>query len=140
ADDPIGIPHRFRKKEDIEIAAFFAAILAWGQRKTIINKCNQLLLMMDNDPYNFITNHLPDDLKSIQSFKHRTFNGTDTLYLITALRQLYQKHGGMENIFGVSADQPTVEPGIIRFRKEFFSLPHPARTMKHVSTPEKKST
>jgi hypothetical protein len=39
ADDPIQIPHQFTKHQDIEIAGFFAATLAWGQRKTIIAKC-----------------------------------------------------------------------------------------------------
>src|SRR5688572_14486309 len=78
-DDPIGIPHRFRKKEDIEIAGLFAAVLAWGQRKTIINKCNQLMAMMGEEPYNFIVGHSPKELKPFQNFKHRTFNGTDTL-------------------------------------------------------------
>ncbi len=48
ANDPISIPHQYSLKQDIEIAAFFAAILAWGQRKTIINKCKELLARMDN--------------------------------------------------------------------------------------------
>jgi len=39
AHDPISIPHLFSKKQDIEIMGFWAAVLAWGQRKTIINKC-----------------------------------------------------------------------------------------------------
>ena len=28
-NDPISIPHRFTKKQDIEIAGFFAAIFSW---------------------------------------------------------------------------------------------------------------
>ena len=55
--DPISIPHRFSKKQDIEIAGFFAAILAWGQRKTILNKCKELLVCMDNSPHDFMLNH-----------------------------------------------------------------------------------
>ena len=35
AKDPMVIPHRFAKLQDIEIAGFFAAILAWGNRTTI---------------------------------------------------------------------------------------------------------
>ena len=34
--DPIQIPHLFSDKNDIEIAAFFASTIAWGQRVTII--------------------------------------------------------------------------------------------------------
>ena len=140
SDDPISIPHRFRKKHDIEIAAFFASILAWGQRKTIINKCSQLMSMMDNDPYNFIVNHSQADLKPISRFTHRTFNGVDAQYFVAALQNIYKSYGGMEKVFAVDKDELTVEKGIVAFRKEFFSIPHPARTKKHVSTPEKKST
>ena len=81
-NDPIQIPHRFSKLQDIEIAGFFAAILAWGQRKTIISKCNELMKMMNNSPYEFVLNHSSKDLKRLENFKHRTFNPTDLLYLI----------------------------------------------------------
>ena len=82
-NDPICIPHRFSKKQDIEIAAFFAAILAWGQRKTIINKCTDLFDRMDNDPYNFMRLHSDEELKGLLNFKHRTFNDTDLLYFVS---------------------------------------------------------
>src|SRR5690606_38272603 len=56
-NDPISIPHHFSKKQDIEIAALFAAILAWGLRKTIISKCHQLMEWMDYAPHDFIVRH-----------------------------------------------------------------------------------
>ena len=62
-NDPISIPHRFSKKQDIEISGFFASILAWGQRKTIINKCLELFQLMDNAPHDFTLNHQESDLK-----------------------------------------------------------------------------
>src|ERR1700747_3188125 len=46
--DPISIPHQFTKKEDMEIAGFLAATIAWGQRVTIINNANKLMKLMDN--------------------------------------------------------------------------------------------
>ncbi len=61
-NDPISIPHRFGKKQDIEISGFFASILAWGQRKTIINKCLELFGLMDNSPHDFLLNHGENDL------------------------------------------------------------------------------
>jgi len=78
ANDPICIPHLFSKKQDIEIMAFWSSMLAWGQRVTIINKCKELINLMDNSPYNFILNHQEKDLKRFLNFKHRTFNATDT--------------------------------------------------------------
>lgn len=98
-NDPICIPHQFTKKQDIEIAAFFAAILAWGQRKTIINKCNELFARMDNDPHNFMLHHDDGDLKRLLGFKHRTFNDTDLLYFVSFFHQHYQTFESLEAAF-----------------------------------------
>lgn len=98
-NDPICIPHQFSKKQDIEIAAFFAAILAWGQRKTIINKCNELFARMDNEPYEFMMHHGDADLKRLLGFKHRTFNDTDLLYFIAFFNSHYQQFDSLEAAF-----------------------------------------
>ena len=45
--DPVSIPHLFSKKQDIEIAGFFAAIFSWGNRTTIIQKTKELMRRMD---------------------------------------------------------------------------------------------
>lgn len=140
-NDPIGIPHAFRKKQDIEIAGLFAATLAWGQRVTIIRKCKELLAMMDNDPHTFVLHHSENDLKPLQHFKHRTFNGTDTLYFVSTLKWFYQNHSSLEEAFPVSPQDETIEKGLIHFHEVFFSQEYfPARTKKHVPTPARKST
>jgi len=98
-NDPICIPHQYKTKQDIEIAAFFAAILAWGQRKTIINKCNELFLRMDNQPYEFMLNHSDHDLKGLLGFKHRTFNDTDLLYFVSFFKHHYLQSDTLETAF-----------------------------------------
>src|ERR1041384_6343360 len=95
-NDPVSIPHLFTKKQDIEIAGFFAAIFAWGNRTIIINKSRALMALMDNAPYDFILNHDMKDLKRLGAFKHRTFNDTDILYFIEFLRMHYTHHGSLE--------------------------------------------
>src|SRR5690606_35377721 len=97
--DPISIPHRFSKKEDIEIIGFFAAILAWGQRKTIINKCSELIERMDGSPYEFIVNHQETDLRSLLGFKHRTFTDTDLLYFVSFFQHHYKHYSSLEEAF-----------------------------------------
>src|SRR5687768_18586231 len=72
-NDPICIPHQFTKKQDIEISGFFASILAWGQRKTIINKCTELMARFNNEPHNFILIHSDVYLNTLPCFTHRTF-------------------------------------------------------------------
>lgn len=140
--DPVSIPHLFSGKEDIEISGFIAAVFAWGQRKTIINKCNQLFNLMDNDPYQFIVHHTDKDLKIFESFKHRTFNSTDTLYFIAALKHIYNHHGGLENAFaqGINSADPSVKNGLDRFKEIFFELEYPPeRTKKHIASPKSNS-
>ena len=140
-NDPISIPRRFSKLQDIEIAGFFAATLAWGQRTTIIRKCTELFELMDNDPHRFILHHSDEDLKHLTSFKHRTFNTTDTLYFVEFLKWFYSRHASLEEAFVVETKDETVEAGLVRFHDLFFSLPdHPSRTRKHVATPSRKST
>ncbi|HEX7367818.1 MAG TPA: TIGR02757 family protein [Pelobium sp.] len=97
--DPISIPHLFDKQEDIEIMGFWSAILAWGQRVTIINKCKELISLMDGAPFDFIMNHQDVDLKRLLNFKHRTFNATDALYFIEFFKTHYSNHTSLEDAF-----------------------------------------
>lgn len=140
--DPISIPHRFSKKEDIEISGFFAAILAWGQRKTIINKCIELFHLMDNAPHDFLLNHQETDLKPFLKFKHRTFNDVDTLYFIHFLAEFYRNYDSLEEVFilGQNNQLDAMELILVRFHQFFFSLPDsPGRTKKHIATPARKA-
>lgn len=140
ADDPVSIPHQFNRRQDIEIAGLFAAVLAWGQRTTIIRNASRLMSLMDNAPYEFIVHHRPADLRRFESFVHRTFNATDLLYFIEFLRMHYRKHESLEELFDVSPKDVTMEKGLIKFHRAFFSLPDfPGRTRKHIATPERKS-
>ena len=140
-NDPVSIPHLFTKKQDVEIAGLFAAVLAWGQRVTIIRKSRELMQMMDNSPHDFICNHRERDLKRLEHFKHRTFNTTDTLYFIEFLRWFYTSHTSLEEAFVADGRESNTEAGLIRFQNLFFGLPDaPSRTRKHIPTPERKST
>ena len=138
-NDPIAIPHRFTQQADIEIAGFFAAIFAWGNRTTILNKSSELLQLMDQAPHQFITQHREKDLKKLLSFKHRTFQSTDLLYFIHFLRQHYRKDSSLESAFDLDASD--MKSRLIAFHDYFFSLPDaPERTRKHVASPLRGST
>jgi uncharacterized protein (TIGR02757 family) len=142
AADPICIPHQFSKKEDIEIAGFFAAIFAWGNRTTIINKCRELMQLMDNAPHQFCTQHQSTDLQRLFGFKHRTFNDTDLLYFISFFHFHYNKEKSLETAFTrwLQPNDATVENALNGFYKYFFSLHDvPDRTLKHIACPAKKS-
>ena len=142
-NDPILVPHRFSKRQDIEIMAFWVAILAWGQRKSIINSALTLAELMDNSPHDFIVNHLETDRKRFLNFRHRTFQATDTLYFLEFLQQYYHKNDSLETAFScfLEAGDLHTEKALVGFHQLFFSLPEvPERTRKHIATPERKST
>jgi uncharacterized protein (TIGR02757 family) len=141
--DPVSIPHLFTKKQDIEIAGFFAAIFAWGNRTTIINKSKELLQLMHNAPFDFCMDHTAADLKKMESFKHRTFNATDLLYFIEFFKMHYSKNTSLETAFSawMNNQELTVENGLKGFYHYFFSLPDvPERTRKHIASPERNSS
>lgn len=139
SDDPVYIPHLFTQKQDIEIAGFFAAIFAWGNRTTIIQKSSELMHLMDMAPYNFCLHHQPADLKKLMAFKHRTFNTTDLLYFIEFFKFHYSTQQSLEPAFTVHGKN--IEDMLAGFHHYFFSLADiPERTKKHIATPERNSS
>lgn len=143
-EDPVAIPHLFTKKQDIEIAGFFAATFAWGIRATIIAKSKELMQLMDMAPHDFIKNHQPQDLKPFLHFKHRTFNSTDLLYFIFFLQHFYRKSNSLEELFfnrySLSTANP-VEAGLNNLYSQFFALEEaPHRTRKHIACPARNSS
>lgn len=125
--DPISIPHLFTQKQDIEIMGLFAAIFAWGQRKTILNKSKELIERMDGSPYEFILHHQEKDLKQVLEFKHRTFNDTDLLYFISFLKQHYQQYLSLEDAFLPIKSNAT-------FREEYLDFESPEESSQYASS------
>ena len=169
ANDPISIPHRFSRKQDIEIAGFFAAIFSWGNRTTIIRKSQELMQLMDLSPYTFILQHEEKDLQRFLDFKHRTFNATDLLYFIAFFKFHYSQYDSLEDAFlrPWEGKASSLRKGALSaFYHYFFSLEEasveepgknfalrsarlgggplvplaPPRTHKHIASPEKNSS
>lgn len=140
-NDPVSIPHRFSLPQDIEIMGLLAATLAWGQRITIIKKCEQLIAYMGGQPYEFILHHSEPELRQFERFVHRTFNSTDLLYFIRFFRHWYEQNDTLETLFAYGIEQENgITNGLVHFHNTFFSLPDaPMRTRKHVATPVRKS-
>ena len=136
--DPISIPHRFSLKEDIEICAFFVAIIAWGRRDVIIRNGNKLMKLMGDSPYDFVMN---SDTK-LKGFKHRTFNETDVHCFVNSLRNIYLNYNGLEGLFNtlIKDHGGDIQASISAFKKVFFSISHESRTTKHISDPIKGSS
>ena len=136
-NDPVSVPHLFSKREDREIAGFFSATLAWGQRKTIIRNARKLMQWMDYSPHNFIMHHSETDLQFFRNFVHRTFNGEDCLFFIRALKQIYLKYESMEKAFQPEDVQNSeiIKSAIYSFRKRFLYTVNDTRSAKHIANP-----
>ena len=137
--DPIQIPHQFSEQADIEIAGFLAATIAWGNRKSIIKNGNLMMQLLDYAPYEFVINHSEADLKPLNNFVHRTFNGADFITFIKSLQHIYKEYDGLESLFVTNATTTSLQPAIHEFKKAFFEIEHLPRTEKHISDPLKKS-
>jgi uncharacterized protein (TIGR02757 family) len=133
--DPIQIPHLFSQKEDIEIAGFLSATIAWGNRKMIISNSKKMMDLLGNAPHDFIMSHSEKDLQRLEQFVHRTFNGQDFSTFIKGLKHIYQNHGGLENVFFKHQQESSLQHSISEFKKIFFEIEHQNRTQKHISDP-----
>jgi len=138
--DPVSIPHCFTQKEDIEISAFLTAIISWGQRPMILKKATLLMEMMDNSPFEFITQSSIKEFVKFNKFVYRTFNGIDCTYFINAVREIYLNHGGLENVFMNGYGNNSVKEALICFRRLFLSFSPIDRTCKHVANVEKNAS
>lgn len=140
-NDPISIPHQFEKKEDIEIAAFLTASIAWGNRRSIINNAEKLMKQMGYFPHEFVLNANEKDFMALNNFVHRTFNGTDLHFFLKSLQNIYLNKGGMEAVFTQGyKNEGNLFGALNHFREEFLSLDHLPRTEKHVANVAKKSS
>ncbi len=165
-DDPLQIPHRFSRKEDIEISGFFSAIMAWGQRKTIINSSTELIRRMDNAPFDFVLNFSKSDLSTFKGFVHRTLNSDDVIFILDRFQSLYKEGKSLESVFHNSNIQEIKDPSdihdknnliedlasksVIFYREnrvknglssfyDWMFIEGENRTKKHISDPRKKS-
>jgi len=134
ASDPIQVPHNFSEREDIEIAAFLTSTLAWGQRPVMIRNAFALLDSMPDGPYRFLLESDDDTFNYFSNFIHRTFNGTDCIFFLKSLQNIYINHGGLKSVFEEGYNQSgNIPSAIIHFRNIFFSIPFPSRTLKHIA-------
>lgn len=144
-DDPISIPHRFQDPKDIELAAFLAATLAWGQRGTIKKNANEWIARMDDAPRQFLEQASALEMEAVsQGFVHRTFQPRDALLFMHALQELLHTFHGLEGAFipenPALRSSASVKPHLEIFHERFFAAAsvrgfEAGRTQKHVATP-----
>jgi uncharacterized protein (TIGR02757 family) len=136
--DPIFIPHRFSKKQDIEIAGFLVATIAWGNRTMIIKNGLRLLEIMEDTPYEFVSNYTEGQLNH-SAFVHRTFNAVDLDFFFRALQRIYADYNSLELAFGKHVEHTGIKGRIVNLRDKMLATAHLPRSEKHLSNPAKNS-
>ena len=139
--DPISIPHRFKDKEDIEIAGFLTSVISWGNRTSIINSSNKILAAMGDRPAEFIYRFREKQLKKFRGLGHRTFQEADLSFFLWRLHHLYVHEKGLEGLFSESLNKHNgnMAEALSEVKTHFFSAPHLPRTEKHLPNPKKGS-
>ncbi|NBO61171.1 MAG: TIGR02757 family protein [Flavobacteriia bacterium] len=128
--DPISIPHRFTRKEDVEIVGLIMATISWGNRKSIIKSGEKLLSIFGESPHDFVMhfNH-----QKPLNFVHRTFSSQDLQHFLYGLRCIYEKDG-LEACFDKLPSEGH-EMRLINFRTAMLSKLQDLRIKKHLSNP-----
>lgn len=101
-DDPVQFLHKFKSKKDIELAAFFASLLAYGSRKQFIPKLNQLFCITQNEPLNFIENY---EEGCLGDFNYRFGKPNDFDCIFKSLKELYNSNCNLEDLFQCGYEQ-----------------------------------
>ena len=138
--DPISIPHGYDSPADQEVIGLFAALLAWGQRKTVLNKLAELSERMGFKPHAFVKNFdINRDSERLIGFKHRTFNSEDAIWLISNLSLLLHRYSSIEKAFATFQNHAELHVGsaIQGFSDTLFSIGDgtPRRLRKHLARP-----
>ncbi|MDO4763395.1 MAG: TIGR02757 family protein [Flavobacteriaceae bacterium] len=137
--DPIQIPHRFSLKQDIEIAGFFSATIAWGNRKSIIKSAEKIIDFMGNKPFDFVMNAQEKHFAKIEGKAvHRTFNSEDLKAFVFNLKKIYTDNDSLENLFTLHQGEENFYHALERFRNAFLNE-EPHRSHKHISSSYKNS-
>ena len=121
--DPISIPHSFSDRHDREISGFLASAIAWGNRKAIVKSARRMVQYMDYAPADFVRNASEQELRHLQSYVHRTFNGQDFTDFVLCMRHIIERWGGIGEFFEQNylATQDMAQV-LSLFRREFFCL------------------
>lgn len=128
--DPISIPHHYARKEDIEIIGLLVALIAWGNRKAIIQSGKRLIQLFGESPHDYVM-HFEGHRQL--DFVHRTFSSNDLRFFLLALKNIYHKEG-LEATF----QRPRgggIQFAIANFREAILETPHDPMVKRHLSNP-----
>lgn len=122
-NDPVNFPHACISDSDKEIAAFIAAIFAYGSETQIRNTLQKIALVTENKPAQFLTEHDDDSLRDIVTgIYHRFYSEEDVFRFFLVLKQVIQEEGSLENLFMKCQVKNDLRLSIAGFHEELGSI------------------
>lgn len=122
--DPLQFPHRFRNKNDIEIAAFISSIFAYGNVTQIVNTLNKIFTFLGTSPYKFILDLNSKEIKKIEFPVHRFYSSMDVQRLFLLLSIALKEYGSLKKVFyeNLHLEDENLKTSISEFSKYFLNL------------------
>jgi hypothetical protein len=123
--DPVNVVRRYRAPDDLEVAAFCAASLAFGRVASVIQSVEALLAAMAPSPAAFVRAFDPvEGTRLFETFVHRWTRGPDIVALLWILRQMVERAGSIEGFFveGDDPAAPDVGPALDAFSKRALAI------------------
>lgn len=97
--DPVGIVHGYDDALDREIVALVAALVAFGNVKTIRAKFAELLERLGPARPSIAADDARALHARLRTWKHRVFRGPDVACLLAGARALQREHGSLGALF-----------------------------------------
>lgn len=101
-DDPVQFPHRYTRKQDVEVSAFLTSWISYGRRELILRKATELHQMMGESPWQWILSEGYNRISvaSLPAGKRDTFyrfyTHSDLRELCGRLKEIYGKYDSLE--------------------------------------------
>ncbi len=106
--DPVQFPHRYVRKQDIEISGLLTAVMSFGNRRQILSKADELDQRMGSSPYEYIlSRHWETDfpLSDKRSF-YRMLSYADFHACFKRLYEAYSSYGSLEEVLQAYPGMP----------------------------------
>ncbi|MDE2658851.1 MAG: TIGR02757 family protein [Acidobacteriota bacterium] len=99
--DPLQFPRRFRRADDREIAAYFAASLSYGNARAVCSSLERVFAWVGPHPARFVREFEPRrEAAALGRFRHRWSSAGDLVRLAVMLRGILGQHGTLQALFG----------------------------------------
>lgn len=122
--DPLQFVYQYSSREDMEIAGFLAASLAYGRVQQIQRNLIYLFGLMGKSPFQFVLSFNKEKRKNLKSFKHRFTTGSNISDLLELLQGILWEFGSIKEFFvqGYNSSDKNIIPALSKFSDSLLDI------------------